>query len=71
MIVLIRDNFQNSRMFGNNFVKVFKFITILYSFYKIWVISELKQNCSIKFGQIVFRKKWKLENHFLRKSVEK
>jgi hypothetical protein len=62
MIVLIRDNFQNSRMFGNNFVKVFKFITILYSFYKIWVISELKQNCSIKFGRIVFRKNgnWKI-----------
>jgi hypothetical protein len=43
-------------MFGDIFVKIFKFLRILYSFYKIWAISQVKKNYSIKFGRIIFRK---------------
>jgi hypothetical protein len=53
-------------MFGDIFVKIFKFLRILYSLYKILVIFKVKQFYPIEFGQIIFR----IANPFLGKNME-
>jgi hypothetical protein len=42
-------------MFGDIFVKIFKFISILYSSYKILAIFKVKKFYPIEFGQIIFK----------------
>jgi hypothetical protein len=53
-------------MFGDIFVKIFKFLRILYSLYKILAIFKVKKIYSIEFGQIIFI----MENSFLGKTME-
>jgi hypothetical protein len=55
-------------MFGARFVKIFKFLRILYSFYKFLAIFKVKKNYFMEFGRIVFSKNgnWRIffgENH--------
>jgi hypothetical protein len=57
-------------MFGDIFVKIFKFLRILYRFYKTLAIFKVKQFYSMEFGGIIFSKKWKLANLFLGKTME-
>jgi hypothetical protein len=42
-------------MFGDIFVKIFKFLRILYSFYKILAIFKVKSFYPIEFGRIIFK----------------
>jgi hypothetical protein len=42
-------------MFGDIFVKIFKFLRILYIFYQNLVIFKVKYFYPIKFGQIIFK----------------
>jgi hypothetical protein len=42
-------------MFGDIFVKIFKFLRILYSFYKILAIFKEKYFYPIEFGRIIFK----------------
>jgi hypothetical protein len=44
------------KMFGDIFVKIFKFPRILYSFYKILAIFRVKYFYPIKFGRIILGK---------------
>jgi hypothetical protein len=53
-------------MFGDIFVKIFKFLRILYSLYKILAIFKVKKNYPIEFGRIIFR----IVNLFLGKNME-
>jgi hypothetical protein len=59
---LTNSQYINYKMFGNIFVKIFKFLRILYSFYKIWAILKLKYIYSINLGKNIFRKNgnWQL-----------
>jgi hypothetical protein len=53
-------------MFGDIFIKIFKFLRILYSFYKSLAIFKVKSFYPIEFGQIIFR----IENNVLEKNME-
>jgi hypothetical protein len=53
-------------MFGDIFVKLFKFLRILYSLYKILAIFKTKYFFPIEFGRIIFR----MANLFLGKNME-
>jgi hypothetical protein len=54
-------------MFGDIFVKIFKFLRILSSLYKILVILKVKFFYPIEFGRIIFR----IANHFLGENLGK
>jgi hypothetical protein len=53
-------------MFGDLFVKIFKFLRILYSFYEILAIFKEKYFCPIEFGRTILR----MANLFWGKSME-
>jgi hypothetical protein len=53
-------------MFGDIFVKIFKFIRILYILYKILAIFKVKYFFPIEFGRIVSR----ITNRFFGKTME-
>jgi hypothetical protein len=53
-------------MFGDIFVKIFKFLRILYSLYNCFAIFKVKLFYPIEFGQIIFR----IVNLFLAKTME-
>jgi hypothetical protein len=42
-------------MFGDIFLKIFKFLSILYSFYKILAIVKVKYFYPIEFGRIILK----------------
>jgi hypothetical protein len=42
-------------MFGDIFVKIFKFLRMLYSFYKILAIFMVKSFYPIEFGRIILK----------------
>jgi hypothetical protein len=39
---LTSPQYANYKMLGDIFVKIFKFLKILYTFYKIWAIFKVK-----------------------------
>jgi hypothetical protein len=63
---LTNPSYANYTMFGDFFVKIFKFLRILYSVYKILVISKVKSFYPIEFWRIIFR----IMKMFLGKTLE-
>jgi hypothetical protein len=57
-------------MFSDILLKTFKFLRILYSFYKLLVIFKVKKKLFYGIWVSHFKKKWKLENHVLGKTME-
>jgi hypothetical protein len=50
LVNLTNPSYANNKMFGDIFVKIFNFLRILYSLYKLLAIFKVKSFYPIEFG---------------------